>query len=202
MREIQVIALDLFDKYGFPRVTVGQIAEAAGVSASSIYRYFGTKEMVVLWDEITAINSTIELGDSHVLHVLHSASSGSRDISEILERVQPTLTKLIENTLVGGDEALIERRMRLVASEPDVRAAQMKQTERFEIELRDVLTTLLQRDPHDDLDIRLAAAQLSWSFHAAIDYWVARDFDESLSDVLTIAVSALIRGLSAQFPPR
>jgi AcrR family transcriptional regulator len=51
MRRIQEVALDLFDERGFENVTIEQIAEAAEVSPSSVYRYFGTKEQVVLRDD-------------------------------------------------------------------------------------------------------------------------------------------------------
>ena len=51
MRHIQHTALELFEKKGFDNVTVEQVAEAAEVSPSSIYRYFTTKEGLVLHDE-------------------------------------------------------------------------------------------------------------------------------------------------------
>jgi transcriptional regulator, tetR family len=51
MRHIQLCAVRLFQERGFDQVTVEQIAQAAEVSPSSIYRYFGTKEGLVLHDE-------------------------------------------------------------------------------------------------------------------------------------------------------
>ena len=54
MRRVQEAGLGLFEARGFENVTVEEIAEAAEVSASSIYRYFGTKEMVVLYDDLDA----------------------------------------------------------------------------------------------------------------------------------------------------
>ncbi|HEY7594201.1 MAG TPA: helix-turn-helix domain-containing protein, partial [Actinophytocola sp.] len=40
MRTIQEQALDLFDARGFDAVTIEEIAAAAEVSPSSVYRYF------------------------------------------------------------------------------------------------------------------------------------------------------------------
>ena len=51
MRHIQHTAFALFEEKGFDNVTVEQVAEAADVSQSSIYRYFGTKEGLVFRDE-------------------------------------------------------------------------------------------------------------------------------------------------------
>jgi AcrR family transcriptional regulator len=48
---IQQHALRLFCQQGYAATTVDQIAEAAEVSPSTFFRYFPTKEEVVLWDE-------------------------------------------------------------------------------------------------------------------------------------------------------
>jgi hypothetical protein len=48
---IQHHALRLFREHGYEETTVEQIAEAAEVSESTLYRYFPTKEDLVLWDE-------------------------------------------------------------------------------------------------------------------------------------------------------
>ncbi len=47
----QETALRLFDQEGFESVTVLDIANAADMSESTLYRHFGTKEGIVLWDE-------------------------------------------------------------------------------------------------------------------------------------------------------
>jgi AcrR family transcriptional regulator len=49
---IQAHALRLFQQQGYDASTVEQIAEAAEVSPSTFFRYFPTKEDVVLYDDI------------------------------------------------------------------------------------------------------------------------------------------------------
>lgn len=49
---IQEHALRLFAKQGYAATTVEQIAEAAEVSPSTFFRYFRTKEAVVLYDSL------------------------------------------------------------------------------------------------------------------------------------------------------
>lgn len=50
MRHVQATALDLFETQGFDAVSIEQVAQEADVSPSTIYRYFGTKEGLVLHD--------------------------------------------------------------------------------------------------------------------------------------------------------
>jgi AcrR family transcriptional regulator len=46
--ELRSIAVDLFAERGFDEVTVDDIAAAAGISARTFFRYFATKDEVVL----------------------------------------------------------------------------------------------------------------------------------------------------------
>ncbi|MFG1602666.1 TetR/AcrR family transcriptional regulator [Actinoplanes sp. NPDC049265] len=48
--EIAAVAMHLFVTQGFAVTTVDQIAQTAGVSPRSLFRYFGTKEDIVLGD--------------------------------------------------------------------------------------------------------------------------------------------------------
>src|SRR5690606_5805575 len=57
IRTIQERALDLFDERGFGAVTIEEVAAAAGVSPSSVYRYFGTKEGLVVADEFDPMST-------------------------------------------------------------------------------------------------------------------------------------------------
>jgi AcrR family transcriptional regulator len=48
---IQQYALRLFRDQGYDESTIEEIAEVAEVSESTVYRYFSTKEDLVLWNE-------------------------------------------------------------------------------------------------------------------------------------------------------
>jgi AcrR family transcriptional regulator len=52
---IQECALRLFIEQGYSQTTVEQIAEAADISPSTFFRYFHTKEAVVLYDSIDLV---------------------------------------------------------------------------------------------------------------------------------------------------
>ena len=51
MKAAQRHAVALFTAHGFEAVTVEQVAATATVSPVSVYRWFGSKEGLVLWDE-------------------------------------------------------------------------------------------------------------------------------------------------------
>jgi len=51
MRHTQRVALPMFYEAGFDAVTVNDVAGAADLAASTLYRHFGSKEAIVLWDE-------------------------------------------------------------------------------------------------------------------------------------------------------
>ena len=77
MKEIQDVALDLFGERGYRDVSVEEVAAVAGVSPSTVYRYFGGKEMLVVWDDI----------DPQILEFLAAAGSVRTDPTTLLTQV-------------------------------------------------------------------------------------------------------------------
>ncbi|MEV6279058.1 TetR/AcrR family transcriptional regulator [Nocardia sp. NPDC051832] len=184
MREIQRTALDLFDEHGFRSITVEQVAAASQVSPSSIYRYFGTKEALILWDEY----------DPKLIELLSQNSDSVVTPQQFVEEIRESVPALIRE--LATDEERIRRRMRYVAGEPDVRDGLARETRQLEQVLRQVVGARLGLDPAD-LQIRLLSAMLAWGFDAALDYWVQSDFDLPLAEALSYAIEALTRSAEA-----
>lgn len=63
IHHVQEVAVRLFTEKGFDAVTVEQVAADAEVSPSTIYRYFGTKERLLIVDEFDdrALGGIVEL---------------------------------------------------------------------------------------------------------------------------------------------
>ncbi|MGK2348385.1 TetR/AcrR family transcriptional regulator [Actinomyces sp. W5033] len=77
MHRIQAAALDLFGQHGFDAVSIEQVADAAEVSPSTVYRYFRTKEGLVVHDEY----------DDRVLELLVYYLQRDGDLAHVLTRV-------------------------------------------------------------------------------------------------------------------
>ena len=106
-REISRIALDLFEREGFDRVTMDEIAEAASVSRRTLFRLFPSK-----WDLVWG-----SLGD--ILDVMRQRAAA---LSGADLRVGGVLREFIEPFLRPLDDpeaaATARRRLRVIASAP------------------------------------------------------------------------------------
>ncbi len=78
--EIQRHALRLFREQGYEATTVIQIAAAAEVSESTFFRYFPTKEDVVLWDPFDPMLVDIFRRQPHELSPIAALRTAFREI--------------------------------------------------------------------------------------------------------------------------
>ncbi|WP_304454961.1 TetR/AcrR family transcriptional regulator [Nocardiopsis sp. YSL2] len=100
--EITEIAMGLFLSKGFEDTTIDDIARASGISRRSFFRYFGTKEDIVLGDLTQegedARRALEERPGSEppwtaLRHVLLDIAAGSRDLDRMLK-----VTKMMHET--------------------------------------------------------------------------------------------------------
>src|SRR5918997_1620198 len=106
--EIQRQALRLFRERGYEATTVARIAEAAEVSESTFFRYFPTKEDVVLWDEFDPLifeAFKAQPAEADPIRALRDA------IRAVLARTSPT------------EREQLRERVELLLSVPPLRAA-------------------------------------------------------------------------------
>ena len=83
--EIEAAALQLFAAHGFRSVTVDEIAAAADISTRTFFRYFATKEEVVLGDLVNRIDEVVRtLGsrpaEERTIDALRHSLSGVADV--------------------------------------------------------------------------------------------------------------------------
>jgi AcrR family transcriptional regulator len=109
---IQHHALRLFREQGYDATTVEQIAEAAEVSESTFFRYFPTKEEVVLWDDF----------DPLYMEAFRSQPAELSPAEAFRAAFQAIFTHLTQEQMLEQRE-----RMDLILAVPELRSATLDQ---------------------------------------------------------------------------
>ena len=189
MREIQDVALELFESDGYTAVTVERVASVAGVSSSSVYRYFGSKEMLILHSELYP----------RLLDVIRGLGGGATisgaSLARMLRSAIPVMLDLVS---AADSEPAIRLRLKFAAAEPDVKAGMTRQTEEMATAIADVLAERTGGDIAA-MDLAVAAASATWGFHAALEHWAGTADGTPLRDVLEQALALIATGIEAQF---
>ncbi|HSK91138.1 MAG TPA: TetR family transcriptional regulator [Euzebyales bacterium] len=175
MKRVQREAVSRFAADGFDRVTVEQIAAASEVSAMSVYRWFGTKEALVLWDEF----------DPPILAEVRARL----DHEPPLPAVRNALTALLDD-VYDRERALALERARLIFAEPALTAGADRNTRA----LRDELATLFVA--HTDLDgfsAHTCAAVATTLLAVAVEQWQHHDGARPLAELIA-ATFAVMEG--------
>ena len=147
MRTIQERALDLFDANGFAAVTIEEIAAAAEVSPSSVYRYFGTKEGILVADEFDAMSQEA--------------------VAELLDADDPvgSLARIVRTYEEASTTP--QRRVRYFFQEPSVRSAVCAALDRAGQRIAPLLATAGMTP----LQTRVATNAVVFGYFAALEQW-------------------------------
>ncbi len=172
MRRIQDVALRMFERNGFAAVTIERIAEEAEVSAMTVYRYFSTKENLVLHDDLS----------SGLVDAVGRVLDRRQDLRGAVERVLQDLPDHDTTDL----EATARQRIRLVNEVPSVAG-------QAHIRAREAATRLAEQlvaTGTDPLRARVAALAVLSALEAACDHWYQIG-DASLKATTLAAVAIL-----------
>ena len=180
---IQTEALRLFAEKGYAQTTIEEIADAAAISPRTFFRYFPSKEDVVVWDEY----------DPLALDLLAARSAG--------EPLAEAFRAVIRETLGGlyrHDPERLRARIQLAFTVPEVRARLLDaQTHGIE-ELAEWVADGRGADV-DDLSLRVAGSAMLAAVSVALEAW-QRDGGKSdllaLFDQATDALAAFAQELS------
>lgn len=105
-------AMRLFEAQGYPATTIDQIADAAEVSPSTFFRYFPTKEDVVLVDDVDAV----------LIDAIRAQPAGVPPVEAILRGMREVFAGMSPQTW-----EFERRRQRLVLGVPELRARMLHQ---------------------------------------------------------------------------
>jgi AcrR family transcriptional regulator len=107
---IQAQALRLFRDQGYDATTVAEIAEAADVSSTTFFRYFPTKEAVVVYDAV----------DPYLIEAFRAQPADLSPLAALRNATHAIFGALSADELAGELE-----RARLVIAVPALRAAML-----------------------------------------------------------------------------
>ncbi|WP_327120689.1 TetR family transcriptional regulator [Nocardia sp. NBC_01730] len=175
---IQQAALRLFAEHGYDGVTVERIAAEAGVSHTTFFRYFPTKEDVVLSDNYDPLIARFV------------AARGEADPVERVRRgIAEALALLDEHEMV-----VVRERTRLMLSASALRARQWENRASTQRLLEEVLRG--DASGAVPLALRVTAAACTAALATAVTAW-AEDDGADLAATVDAAFAALERNRRA-----
>lgn len=177
---IQQHALRLFREQGYHATTVEQIAEAAEISPSTFFRYFPTKEDVVLYDVL----------DPPTLAAFRAQPAELSPIQALRGAMRAVFADL------PAEELEVQReRDRLIRSVPELRAGMLDEFARNLDLLAELVAERVGRRA-DELAVRTLAGAV---IGVGIAAWWYTAADQPLTDYITLMDAALAQ-LEAGLP--
>ncbi|MFF0388823.1 TetR family transcriptional regulator [Kitasatospora sp. NPDC004615] len=168
-------AFRLFAEQGWEATTVDQIAAAAEVSPATFFRYFPTKEDIVLNDEYDP---------------MMAAAIRARPADEpFLASAREVLVGLVRRIAEQEREELYAR-MRLTASVPSLRLRMLDAAGQPRTMMLDLLTERAGLDA-PTLELRITAAAVAAALTETSLYWADHEGQDDLADLLDRALAHL-----------
>jgi AcrR family transcriptional regulator len=175
--EMAATAMELFLAQGFDQTTIDQLAAVAGISRRSFFRYFPTKEDVVL-------GFMGDIGES-LIAALAARPPGEAVWESLRRACDPALARYAgEPERVLALHSLFERT-------PSLRAREAEKHLRWQAGLTAELARRLRVDPADDLRPAVLAGATMAALKAAIDAWAAHPERGTPASALDAAFAAL-----------
>ncbi|MBM0275513.1 TetR family transcriptional regulator [Micromonospora tarensis] len=170
---IQEHAMRLFAERGFDTTTVADVAAAAEVSSMTVFRYFPTKEDLVL-------------ADDHDPIIVDHIRAQPTD-QPMIQRIG---TALLESTSAQSpdERAMLLARLRIGLSVPALRSRMWDgqyQTQRY-------IAEALADEGIDEFELWVAAGACISAATAAIVRWAERGGTEDLAELMAVALRIVI----------
>ncbi|MFD7990651.1 acyl-CoA-like ligand-binding transcription factor [Streptomyces mexicanus] len=191
--ELTEAALQLLALKGFDGVTVDEIAARAGVSKRTFFRYFASKEDVV-------VRFLTDLGTG-MCEELAARPAGERPSLALRHAVWAAMAECSDG-LDGPDHAAKALRVvQLILRTPALLARFLERQEQWRADLADRLAQRLGLDPATDLYPQLAAGMALTAFNTALRRWSESDGAVDPADLLDRAIAVMTPALDATGTP-
>ncbi|MYT68790.1 MULTISPECIES: TetR family transcriptional regulator [unclassified Streptomyces] len=170
----------LIEEQGYDATTVEQIAEAAEVSPSTVFRYFPTKEDIVLTDEFDP--------------VLERELRARPADEPIIDSVRHVVEHALELAFASEPPEVVRLRTRLQVETPAVRSRMMESMSVTGQLMCQVIADRTGRDA-DGLEVRVYAMALVGALMQATMYWAEHDHEDDLRALVLRALDTVQQGL-------
>ncbi len=171
-------AMRLFREQGYDQTTIEQIAEAAEVAQSTVFRYFPTKEDLVMLDDY----------DAPILAALRCAPAELSPVAAMRFAYRSVFDRMTPEEKDSERERTL-----LVMSVPDLRGRALNEFVRSLEEVKDVVAARTGLDRNDERIRNLAGAVIGVGVAAMLAR--ANDPDVDLYEELDKALAHLEAGL-------
>ena len=171
---LELAAMELFGEHGYESTTVAAIAERAGLTERTFFRYYADKREVLFW-------GARALQDVLVDRVDHAPA----DLSAI-EAVTAALTAAGDEIFVGR-HGYAGRRQAVIDANPELQERELIKLARLAAALADALRRRGVGDPAADLAAEAGIAV----FRVAFGSWIYGGGDRTLSDCILESADVL-----------
>jgi AcrR family transcriptional regulator len=179
-QQLQHAALELFLEHGFDNVTTDDIAAAVEVSKTTFYRYFESKEDVLLGNTAERLAS------------VRQAFENRPADEPVLPAVRHALASLVCQYDEARDVTLLKARV--MRDSHSVRARNLEQQAAWESVVADFVRSRTAVSPERDLQSRVIAATVIASVRATVDYWLDTEGRDQLAGLVDGVLGTLIEG--------
>jgi AcrR family transcriptional regulator len=180
---LESVAMRLFAEQGFDATTVEEIAAIAEVSPRTFFRYFPSKESLVIERDAELRDRLFEAIERHL------------DEEDPVAMVRVALEEAMAEVGHDLDQHLLVAR--ILASSPTLRASERERQRSWEEAIAKAIGRRNGKDPERDLYPRLVGALIVAALTAAVDTWLANGASSDLAAYVDEAFAPLKSGIPA-----
>lgn len=182
-QRIRSAALDAFSDRGFDQVTVEEIAELARVSKSTLFRYFPTKEDLLVADDGHRVDD---------LRAFFLARPGDEPVTDSLKAA------IVAFAAGYQDDAADQlRRFTVIRSTPALASRVLEQQSRLEEALAAVVASRLRPRADAQFRAKLLAATAMAVLRVAMKEWLLGTPHQDLAHLVSTGLDKLAKELSS-----
>lgn len=164
---LEQAALELYGERGFEQTTVAQIAERAGLTQRTFFRYFVDKREVLFWGAGAL--------EEFLVHAVEQAPQASAPMAAVVGALQQAGDVIFEQR-----RAYAQRRQAVIAANSELRERELIKLATLSTALAQVLRGRGLGDPAAGLAAEAGMAV----FRIAFERWVTATDDTTLSQII------------------